>query len=58
MVIYICGNQEGSRRIEKAGERIGLYRADRRFRIELLDTIKAQTLASYEQKRADQTAAA
>ena len=57
-VIYICGDQEGRRRLERAGERIGLYRADRHFRIELLDTIKEQTLASYEQKRADQAAAA
>ena len=39
-VIYICGDQDGWRRIEKTGERIRLYRADRRFRIELLDTIK------------------
>ena len=57
-VIYICGDHEGRRRIERASERIGLYRGDRRFRIELLDTIKAQTLASYEQKRVDQAAAA
>jgi len=52
-VIYICGDKEGCRRIERAGERIGLNQADRRFRIELLDTIKEQTLASYEQKRVD-----
>ena len=57
-VIYICGDQEGRRRVERAGERIGLHRADRRFRIELLDTIKAQTLASCKQKRVDQAAAA
>ena len=52
--IYICGDQEGWRRVE----RVGLYRADKRFRIELLDTIKERTLAAYEQKRVDQAAAA
>jgi len=57
-VIYICGDQEGCQRVERAGERIGLYRVARRVRIELLDTIKEQTLASYEQKRVDQSAAA
>jgi hypothetical protein len=57
-VIYICSDQEGRRRVERAGERIGLHRADRRFRIALLDTIKEQTLARYEQKRVDQAAAA
>src|ERR1700722_7542930 len=30
-VIYICGDQEGCRRIERAGERIGLYSSDGRF---------------------------
>ncbi len=51
-VIYICGDQEGSRRIERAGERVGLYTSTWHLRIELLDTLKEQTVAAYlEQSR-------
>lgn len=63
-VIYICSDQEGCRRIEKAGERIGLYSSDGLFRIEPVDTIKAETVAAFERTRtpgertpAEQTAA-
>ena len=51
-IVYICGDQEGSRRIERAGERVGLYLSDKYLRIELLDTIKAQTVAAFETARA------
>ncbi len=57
-VIYIRGDEEGFRRIERAGERLGLYTSTGHLRIELLDTIKEQSHASYEQKRSDETAAA
>lgn len=57
-VIYICGDEEGCRRIERAGQRVGLYQSDRRLRIELLDTIKAQTRADFERARTIATAAA
>ena len=50
-IVYICGDQEGSRRIERAGERVGLYLSDKYLRIELLDTIKAQTVAAFETAR-------
>jgi hypothetical protein len=58
-VIYICGDQEGCRRIEKAGKRIGLYSTDECFRIEPLDTIQAETVAAFETARtpAERTAA-
>jgi hypothetical protein len=57
-VIYICGDHEACNRIEKAGERVGLYPSSKRLRIETLDTIKAQTIASYEQARTAGEAAA
>jgi hypothetical protein len=50
-VIYICSDQEGIRRMEKAGERVGLFRADGRFRIEPLDTIKVQAIEAFETTR-------
>ncbi len=50
-VIYICGDEEGCRRIERAGERVGLYTTTGHFRIELLDTIKEQTVAAYFEQR-------
>jgi hypothetical protein len=58
-VIYICGDVEGCRRIEKAGERIGLNTRKGLFRIERLDTIKAETIAAFETTRtpAERTAA-
>jgi len=58
-VIYICGDEEGCRRIERAGQRVGLYRADKNFRIETLDMIKAQTVDAFEapRTRAESTAA-
>ncbi len=57
-LIYICGDEEGCRRIERAGRRVGLYPTSRSLRIELLETIKAQTLTEFEQSRAGSQAAA
>ena len=58
-VIYICGDEEGCRRIERAGNRIGFYPTDRHLRIETLETIKAQTAIAFEQsRRPDEQAAA
>ncbi|HEY1714607.1 MAG TPA: hypothetical protein VGG07_17030 [Solirubrobacteraceae bacterium] len=57
-LIYICGDEEGCRRIERAGRRVGLYATSRSLRIELLGTIKAQTLAEVERPRAKREAAA
>jgi len=57
-LLYVCGDEEGFRRIERAGQRVGLYRSDPHLRVELLDTIKAQTRAEFERGRAVGTAAA
>ena len=51
-IIYICGDDKGSRRIERAGKRVGLYPSDKYLRIELVDTIKAHTVAAFETARA------
>jgi hypothetical protein len=50
-VIYICGDEEGCRRIERAGNRVGLYSTTGHLRIEQLDTIKAETIAAFETTR-------
>jgi hypothetical protein len=50
-VVYICSDEEGYRRIERAGDRVGLYQRSGYLRIELLDTIKAETLAEFERSR-------
>jgi hypothetical protein len=56
---YICGDPAAADRIERAGKRAGLYLGDGFLRIELLETIKAQTRAEFEQARAGgETAAA
>jgi hypothetical protein len=51
-VIYVCGDQDGHDRVRAAGERLGLL-AQKRVRIELLDTIKAQAIAACESNRAE-----
>jgi hypothetical protein len=58
-VIYICGDAEGCRRIERAGRRVGLYPTSKHLRIELLHTIKAETVTAFESSRqkAEPTAA-
>lgn len=57
-VIYICGDEEGDRRIKRAAQRVGLHQRSGCLRIELLDTIKAQTVFRFEQSRAGTQAAA
>ena len=44
------------RRIERAARRVGMSRGD--LRLELLDTIKEQTIAAYEQQRGREPAPA
>jgi hypothetical protein len=56
-LVYICGNEEGRRRIHRANGRVNV-RPGFSLRIELLDTIKAQTRAEFERARAGGEAAA
>jgi hypothetical protein len=49
-LVYICGNEEGRRRIERANGRVNVM-PGYSLRIELLDTIKAQTRAEFERIR-------
>lgn len=56
-VVYVCGDEEGRRRIERANQRVDVI-PGYRLRIELLDTIKAETVAQFEQRRAGSSAAA
>jgi hypothetical protein len=58
-VIYICGDDEGQRRVERSADRVAPFGPKLRF--ELLDTIKEQTVAAREavpRQRADQSSAA
>ena len=48
-VIYICGNEEGQRRVERSADRVAPF--GRKLRLELLDTIKEQTVAAREASR-------
>lgn len=50
-VIYVCRDEEGSRRIERAGKRVGLFTNTGDLRIALLDTIKEQTAVAFETQR-------
>lgn len=45
-VIYICGNEEGQRRVERSAQRVAPF--GHKLRLELLDTIKEQTIAARE----------
>jgi len=56
-VVYICGDEDGRRRIERADHRVNVI-PGYRMRIELLDAMKAQTRAEYQRARADSEAAA
>jgi hypothetical protein len=54
-VIYICGNEEGQRRVERSAQRVAP------FGRKLLDTIKQETIAAREvvrRERADQSSGA
>jgi hypothetical protein len=48
-LMYICSDHVEMRRIERAARRVGMSGGD--LRLELLDTIKEQTIAAYEQQR-------
>jgi hypothetical protein len=50
-VIYVCGGEEGRRRVQRSAERVGLF--GRKLRLELLDTIKEQTVAGYQEVKAN-----
>jgi hypothetical protein len=57
-VIYICGDEDGCDRIRTLAEKTGLLALNGGgLRIELLDTIKAQTVGACEQTRANRAAA-
>jgi hypothetical protein len=51
-LVYICGNEEGRRRVERANGRVNVM-SGYSLRIELLDTIKAQTRVEFECARVD-----
>ena len=50
-IVYICGNEEGRRRIQRANGRVDVM-PGYSLRIELLDMIKTQTCAEFERARA------
>ena len=56
-LMYICGSEEAARRIQRANERVDVV-PGYSLRIELLDTIKAQTHTEFERARASGDAAA
>lgn len=55
-VIYICGDEQGQRRVERSANRVAPF--GRKLRLELLDTIKEQTVAAYEASRSGRAAGA
>jgi hypothetical protein len=55
-VIYICGNEESQRRVERSAQRVAPF--GRKLRLELLDTIKEQTIAAREAPRSGRAAGA
>jgi hypothetical protein len=56
-LLYIVGDQEGARRIRRAADR-KLFLRKGYVRIELLDTIKQQTIEAFDQRRGRQPAPA
>ena len=56
-IVYICGTEEGRRRIQRANQRVDVM-PGYHLRIELLGTIKEQTRAEFERARAGSEAAA
>lgn len=50
-VIYICGDEDGRRRVQRSAERVGSF--GRKLRLELLDTIKPQAYAGYEAAKSE-----
>ncbi len=55
-VIYVCGDEEGQRRVKRSAERVGPF--GRKLRLELLDTIKEQTVAGYEAAKSERVSEA
>jgi hypothetical protein len=55
-VIYICGNEEGQRRVERSAQRVAPF--GHKLRLELLATIKEQTIAAREASRSGRAAGA
>jgi hypothetical protein len=55
-VIYICGDEEGRRRVLRSADRVAPF--GRKLRLELLDTIKDQTVAAREASRSGRAAGA
>jgi len=56
-IVYICGSEEGRRRIQRANQRVDVM-PGYHLRVELLDTIQAETRAEFERARARGEAAA
>ncbi len=56
-IVYICGNEEGRRRMHRANERVDVM-PGYSLRVELLDTIKEQTRDEFNRARTDRDAAA
>ena len=53
-VIYVCRDQDGYERVNRVAEQTGLIATEGRgLRIELLETIKSQTIETCERVRAD-----
>ena len=57
-VIYVCADEHGCGRVRKEASDIGLREERDAIRIELLDTIKQQTLDASERQRANRARAA
>jgi hypothetical protein len=55
-VIYICGDEEGQRRVVRSADRVAPF--GRKLRLELLDKIKEQTVAAREASRSGRAAGA
>ena len=56
-IVYICGSEESRRRIQRANQRVDVM-PGYRLRIDLLETITAETRAEFERARTSREAAA
>ena len=54
-VMYVCADDELCQRVRRVGAEVGLTPGRGGLRVELLDTIKEQALAGYEDKKASRT---
>jgi hypothetical protein len=55
-VIYICRDEEGQRRVERSAKRVASF--GRKLRLEMLDTIKEQTVGAREASQSGRAAGA